>query len=227
LTIFFLSTEWTDAARRIQNRAIDVLRIKEAKAARAAVELLHCALHLNPVDTESWANLMTAYARLEQWEEAAESGRTATQNGNERNFGNWAQLGETLVAFAASKNRQQEPTATTAAVWDEAVDSYREAIRLTKIQPEAAIGGPSKHAAALAGLGGALRQRAASDTDTMASGLLLKEALDWDGDNVMAWSELGLLMASAGEWEAAKVCAAHVLRIQRVEEEDALREAKL
>lgn len=225
MTVFFLSTEWTDAARRIQNRAIDVLVLQEAKAARAAVELLKCSLHVNPVDTESWSYLMTAYARLEQWEEAVEAGRTATQLGVQKgngNFGNWAQLGENLVALALAAT--EETAADTADIWDEAVDAYREAGRLAQIQPEAAIGGRSKRAAALAGLGGALRQRAASDADTIESGLVLKEALDWDKDNEAAWAELGLLLLQAGELEAGKVCAAHVLRIQRLEEEE---EAKL
>lgn len=228
MTVFFISTEWIDAARRIQNRAIDILVIKDAKASRAAVELLKCSLHINPVETESWSYLMTAYARLEQWEDAVEAGRTATQldvRNNSGNFGNWAQLGENLGALADSKEETTASSCSSDSVdmlRDEAVDAYREAVRLAKIQPEAAISGKAKHSAALAGLGGALHQRAASEADTVESGLVLKEALDLDNDNEAAWAELGVLLLEAGELEACKVCAAQMLRIQRleVEEED-------
>jgi len=239
MTIFFISTEWPDAARRIQNRAIHILAIKNktttAKASLAAIELLKCSLHLNPVDTESWSTLMTACARLGLWEEAVEAGRTATQldlRNHCGNFGNWAQLGENLVALAdanandattkteKSNNSASRPSGMVDRLRDEAVNAYREAVRLAKIQPLAAISTSSKHSAALAGLGGALRQRAASEADTIEAGLVLKEALDLDNDNEAAWTELCVLFLKGGELDAGQVCAVNVLRIQQLEEEE-------
>eukprot|EP00588_Corethron_pennatum_P007911 CAMPEP_0194289544 /NCGR_PEP_ID=MMETSP0169-20130528/39270_1 /TAXON_ID=218684 /ORGANISM="Corethron pennatum, Strain L29A3" /LENGTH=492 /DNA_ID=CAMNT_0039036849 /DNA_START=91 /DNA_END=1565 /DNA_ORIENTATION=+ len=183
LTLFLLSDRFPDANRRLQNRVINALRVanlygegsaapnkrKVGRAAEAATALLGCALHLHPLDAESYADLVPAYRKLGRLDLAAEAGRTACSVDmlhDAQNFGTWFQYGESLVALAEEAGAKGRRTS----ILTEAIATYREVVRLHRVQPAAATGGGSFLSSALSGLGGALRRRALTDEDTVEAG---------------------------------------------------------